>query len=40
MIKHWAMKCHHRFWVHKTANVSNKVLKAVQPKMKEALHDI
>lgn len=31
---------HQRCWVHKTANVLNKVPKAVQPKIKTALHDI
>jgi len=31
---------HQRCWVHKTANVLNKVPKSVQPKIKEALHDI
>lgn len=31
---------HQRCWVHKTANVLNKVPKAVQPKVKSALHDI
>lgn len=29
-----------RCWVHKTANVLNKVPKSVQPRMKEALQDI
>ena len=29
-----------RCWVHKTANVLNKLPKSVQPKVKEALHDI
>ncbi len=29
-----------RCWVHKTANALNKVPKAVQPKLKAALHDI
>ena len=29
-----------RCWVHKTANVLNKLPKAVHPKVKEALHDI
>jgi len=29
-----------RCWVHKTANVLNKLPKAVQPKVKSALHDI
>ena len=31
---------HQRCWVHKTANVLNKLPKSMQPKMKEALHDI
>ena len=31
---------HQRCWVHKTANVLNKLPKAVQPKVKEALHEI
>ena len=31
---------HQRCWVHKTANVLNKLPKPVQPKVKEALHDI
>ena len=31
---------HQRCWVHKTANVLNKLPKAVQPKVKTALHDI
>jgi len=31
---------HQRCWVHKTANVLNKVPKAVQPKIKAALHEI
>ncbi len=31
---------HQRCWVHKTANVLNKLPKAMQPKVKEALHDI
>jgi len=29
-----------RCWVHKTANVLNKVPKSVQPKMKKSLHEI
>jgi hypothetical protein len=29
---------HQRCWVHKTANVLNKLPKSVQPKVKEALH--
>ncbi len=32
--------CHQRCWVHKTANVLNKLPKSMQPKVKEALHDI
>lgn len=31
---------HQRCWVHKTANVLNKVPKMVQPKVKQALHEI
>lgn len=31
---------HQRCWVHKTANVLNKLPKAVQPKVKADLHDI
>lgn len=31
---------HQRCWVHKTANILNKLPKSVQPKVKEALHDI
>ena len=31
---------HQRCWVHKTANVLSKVPKSLQPKIKEALHDI
>ena len=31
---------HQRCWVHKTANVLNKLPKSVQTKVKEALHDI
>jgi len=31
---------HQRCWVHKTANVLNKVPKMVQPKIKQALHEI
>lgn len=31
---------HQRCWVHKTANVLNKLPKVVQPKAKTALHDI
>lgn len=36
----WPETAQQRCWVHKTANVLNKVPKAVQPKVKEALHDI
>ncbi len=38
--KRWPESAQQRCWVHKTANVLNKVPKAIQPKMKEALHDI
>lgn len=31
---------HQRCWVHKTANVLNKVPTSIQPKLKEALHEI
>ena len=31
---------HQRCWVHKTANVLNKLPKSVQPKVKESLHNI
>ena len=31
---------HQRCWVHKTANVLNKLPKMVQPKVKQALHEI
>src|SRR3990167_7844426 len=31
---------HQRCWVHKTANVLNKVPSSIQPKIKEALHSI
>jgi len=31
---------HQRCWVHKTANVLNKLPKSVQPKVKDALHSI
>ncbi len=40
LTKKWPTTKHQRCWVHKTANVLNKVPKAVQPKIKEALHDI
>jgi len=32
--------CHQRCWVHKTANVLNRLPKSAQPKAKRALHDI
>jgi transposase-like protein len=38
--KKWPTAAKQRCWVHKTANVLNKVPKALQPKVKEALHDI
>jgi putative transposase len=31
---------HQRCWVHKTANIMNKLPKSAQPKAKEALHEI
>ncbi len=36
----WAKARHQRCWFHKSGNVLNKVPKSVQPKMKEALHEI
>ena len=38
--KKWPQTSQQRCWVHKTANVLNKVPKAVQPKLKAALHEI
>lgn len=38
--KRWPNTVQQRCWVHKTANILNKVPKAVQPKIKEALQDI
>ena len=38
--KKWPTTATQRCWVHKTANVLSKVPKAIQPKLKEALHDI
>lgn len=38
--KLWPTTKQQRCWVHKTANVLNKVPKSVQPRMKESLHDI
>lgn len=40
LAKHWPTTQQQRCWVHKTANVLNKVPKAVQPKIKEKLQDI
>lgn len=36
----WPETDQQRCWVHKTANVLEKLPKAMQPKVKEALHDI
>ena len=38
--KVWPETKHQRCWVHKTANVLNKLPKTVQSKVKSALHDI
>ena len=38
--KEFPTTVHQRCWVHKTANVLNKLPKKVQPKAKEALHNI
>ena len=38
--KLWPETDHQRCWVHKTANVLEKLPKAMQPKVKKALHDI
>lgn len=38
--KCWSQTTQQLCWVHKTANVLNKVPKSVQPRMKEALQDI
>ena len=38
--KRWPTTRQQRCWVHKTANVLNKIPKPMQPKVKEALHDI
>ena len=40
LAKKWPETATQRCWVHKTANVLNKVPKSVQPKIKESLHDI
>lgn len=38
--KHWPKTSHQRCWVHKTANVLNKLPKSLQPKVKASIHDI
>ncbi len=38
--KHWADTPHQRCWVHKTANILNKLAKSMQPKVKESLQNI
>ena len=38
--KHWPSTNHQRCWVHKTANVLNKLPKSLQPKVKASIHDI
>ena len=38
--KHWPSTKHQRCWVHKTANVLNKLPKSLQPKVKASIHDI
>ncbi len=38
--KHWADTPHQRCWVHKTANILNKLPKSMQPKVKEYLQNI
>lgn len=38
--KVWPKTKHQRCWVHKTANVLNKLPKSVQLKVKDALHNI
>ena len=38
--KHWPQTDKQRCWVHKTANVLEKLPKSMQPKVKEAIHDI
>lgn len=40
LAKIWPMTHQQRCWVHKSANVLEKLPKAVQPKVKEALHNI
>lgn len=38
--KVWPHTAHQRCWVHKTANVMEKLPKSMQPKVKEVLHNI
>ncbi|WP_150138566.1 transposase [Candidatus Enterovibrio escicola] len=38
--KNWPMTRHQRCWIHKTANVLNKLPTFVQPRMKKTPHDI
>lgn len=38
--KCWPQTAQQRCWVHKTANVLEKLPKAMQPKVKGALHNI
>ncbi len=38
--KVWPTTLHQRCWVHKTANILNKVPKSLQPKIKSRLQDI
>src|SRR5690606_23708513 len=40
LAKVWPETTQQRCWVHKTANVLEKLPKAMQPKVKQALHDI
>ncbi|PCS21107.1 Mobile element protein [Candidatus Enterovibrio escicola] len=40
VIKHWPTTHHQHCWIHKTVNVLNKVLKSVQSRIEEMLHDI
>ncbi len=38
--KTWPQTAQQRYWVHKTANVMEKLPKSMQPKVKEVLHNI
>ena len=38
--QHWPTTTQQRCWVHKTANILNKLPKSMQPKVKERLQDI